>query len=61
MIHADERAMTGVGRWTGSYHWARCWRCWRYRRSGVGLDCLAAIRYPFELDYGEGIVWQQAR
>jgi hypothetical protein len=27
---------------------------------GVGLDFVAAIRYPFELDYGEGIVWQQA-
>lgn len=29
---------------------------------GVGacLDFVAASRYPFELDYGEGIVWQQA-
>jgi hypothetical protein len=27
---------------------------------GVCLDLAAAIRYPFELDYGEGIVWQQA-
>lgn len=27
---------------------------------GVCLDFAAAIRYPFELDYGEGIVWQQA-
>ena len=27
---------------------------------GVCLDFVAAIRYPFELDYGEGIVWQQA-
>lgn len=27
---------------------------------GVGLDLLAAIRDPNELDYGEGIVWQQA-
>ncbi len=25
---------------------------------GVGLDMLAAIRDPNELDYGEGIVWQ---
>jgi hypothetical protein len=23
-------------------------------------DAVAAIRYPFEMDYGEGIVWQQA-
>ncbi len=28
--------------------------------AGVCLDVVAAIRYPFELDYGEGIVWQQA-
>jgi len=28
--------------------------------AGVSLDFIAAIRYPFELDYGEGIVWQQA-
>ncbi len=27
---------------------------------GVALDLLAAIRDPNELDYGEGIVWQQA-
>jgi len=27
---------------------------------GVCLDFVAAIRYPFELDYGEGIVWQMA-
>jgi hypothetical protein len=27
---------------------------------GVCLDFVAAIRYPYELDYGEGIVWQQA-
>lgn len=28
--------------------------------AGVCLDITAAIRYPFQLDYGEGIVWQQA-
>jgi len=28
--------------------------------AGVCLDVVAAVRYPFELDYGEGIVWQQA-
>ncbi len=27
---------------------------------GVGLDFAAALRFPLELDYGEGIVWQQA-
>ena len=27
---------------------------------GTGLDFLAAIQEPGELDYGEGIVWQQA-
>src|SRR5690242_13667235 len=27
---------------------------------GVVADSVTAIRYPFELDYGEGIVWQQA-
>ena len=26
---------------------------------GAGLDFAASVRYPFELDYGEGIVWQQ--
>lgn len=24
------------------------------------IDVVAAVRFPFELDYGEGIVWQQA-
>ncbi len=28
--------------------------------AGVCRDFIAAIRYPFALDYGEGIVWQQA-
>lgn len=28
--------------------------------AGVVLDFAAAIRFPYELDYGEGIVWQQA-
>lgn len=27
---------------------------------GVGLDFLAAISFPYQLDYGEGIVWYQA-
>ena len=26
----------------------------------AGLDFYDAVRYPFEIDYGEGIVWQQA-
>ena len=26
---------------------------------GVGIDFIAAIRYPLQLNYGEGIVWQQ--
>ncbi len=26
---------------------------------GVGRDFVTAIQYPYELDYGEGIVWQQ--
>lgn len=30
------------------------------RAAGVILDFRAAIRYPFGLEYGEGIVWQQA-
>jgi hypothetical protein len=28
--------------------------------AGVCYDDVMTIRYPFELDYGEGIVWQQA-
>ena len=30
------------------------------RSSGVVADFWDAVRYPFEIDYGEGIVWQQA-
>ena len=30
-----------------------------YRFSGVLQDTEMALRYPFSLDYGEGIVWQQ--
>jgi hypothetical protein len=46
---------SGIGRWIGlllvllSVHAA-----------GVLRDFMAAIRYPFGLEYGEGIVWQQA-
>jgi hypothetical protein len=32
-----------------------------YRAALFGAAGLAAIRYPWELDYGEGIVWQQMR
>jgi hypothetical protein len=32
-----------------------------YRAVLFGVAGLAAIRYPWELDYGEGIVWQQMR
>jgi hypothetical protein len=28
--------------------------------AGVFFDFMASIRYPFQWDYGEGIVWQQA-
>ncbi len=28
--------------------------------AGVGMDWLVAVHYPFQFDYGEGIVWQQA-
>jgi hypothetical protein len=28
--------------------------------AGVIIDFIASIRYPFQWDYGEGIVWQQA-
>ena len=28
--------------------------------AGVGLDFVSALRDPIEIDYGEGIVWQQA-
>ena len=31
-----------------------------FHAAGVCLDFGMAIRYPFELDYGEGIVWYQA-
>ena len=31
-----------------------------YRFSLFAADAVAAVRFPFELDYGEGIVWQQA-
>ncbi len=27
---------------------------------GVAADAASAIRYPFELDYGEGLIWEQA-
>ena len=30
------------------------------RLAGVSLDVVAALRYPFGLEYGEGLVWQQA-
>ena len=30
------------------------------RAVGAGADFYDAVHYPFEIDYGEGIVWQQA-
>lgn len=32
-----------------------------YRFARFSAEALAAIRYPWEIDYGEGIVWQQMR
>ena len=60
MIHADARAMAGVGRWTGLVPLGALLTLLAIHVVGVGLDFVAAIRYPFELGYGEGIVWQQA-
>src|SRR5262249_11696464 len=31
-----------------------------YRLSGYLIHAFSSITHPFELDYGEGIVWQQA-
>ena len=52
--------MHGVGRWTGLVPLGALLTLLAIHVVGVGLDFVAAIRYPFELGYAEGIIWQQA-
>ena len=60
MMHRDAALVRGVGQWTGLVLFGVLLSVLAAHVGAVGLDIMTAIRYPFELGYAEGIVWQQA-
>jgi hypothetical protein len=52
--------MSSAGRWTCPTLMAVLFAVLAGHVVGVGQDFIAAIHSPVQLDYGEGIVWQQA-
>jgi len=52
--------LSRIGRWICPVLLGALLTLLSIRTAGVFLDFIASIRFPFELDYGEGIVWQQA-
>ena len=60
MMHRDAASVHGVGQWTGLALLGVLLAVLAAHVGAVALDIMTAIRYPFELGYAEGIVWQQA-
>ena len=56
----DARLAYGFGHWLGLVLGSILLALLLVHAVGVLGDFAASIRYPFELEYGEGIVWQQA-
>ena len=50
----------GIGQWIGLVLLGVLVALLSAHAAAVVLDFITAIRYPFELDYAEGIVWQEA-
>ena len=59
-MRSDSRLACGAGRWIGLVLLGALLALLSVHAAGVFLDFMASIRYPFQWDYGEGIVWQQA-
>lgn len=60
VMRSDSRLACGTGRWIGLVLLGALLALLSVHAAGVFLDFMASIRYPFQWDYGEGIVWQQA-
>jgi hypothetical protein len=56
----DSRLACGIGGWIGPVLLGVLLALLSVHAAGVFFDFMASIRYPFEWNYGEGIVWQQA-
>jgi hypothetical protein len=56
----DGRLARGTGYWVGAIFLAALIGILAVHALGACLDFVTAVRYPYQLDYGEGIVWQQA-
>jgi hypothetical protein len=57
----DDSVLTyGIGRWISLVLASILLALLLVHAAGVSRDFVASIRYPFGLEYGEGIVWQQA-
>jgi hypothetical protein len=59
-MRSDPRLEPGIGDWIGLLLLGTVLALLSVHTAGVILDFMASIRYPFQWDYGEGIVWQQA-
>jgi hypothetical protein len=60
MMRGDSRLAYGFGHWIGLVLASILLVLLLVHAAGVLNDFVASIRYPFGLEYGEGIVWQQA-
>src|SRR5712691_11448563 len=59
-MRGDSGLEYGVGHWIGLVLASILLALLLVHAAGVLSDFMASIRYPFGLEYGEGIVWQQA-
>jgi hypothetical protein len=59
-MRSDSRLACGIGGWIGLVLLGVLLALLSVHAAGVFFDFMASIRYPFQWDYGEGIVWQQA-
>ena len=60
VMRSDSRLACGIGRLIGLVLLEALLALLSVHAAGVFLDFMASIRYPFQWDNGEGIVWQQA-
>lgn len=59
-MRSGPRLERGIADWIGLLLLGTLLALLSAHTAGVILDFIASIRYPFQWDYGEGIVWQQA-
>jgi hypothetical protein len=59
-MHGDSGLASRIGRWLALVLASILAALVFVHAAGVARDLIASIRYPYGLEYGEGIVWQQA-